>query len=760
MVLSLKLVLDCGKQLSRQSRWLTQWGKVSLGGAIAFSSLSLLAAVETNAYIQDPVKVGVYPGPPKVFWNDQGEPAGFFPDVIQEIARLEGWTLEYVSCQWPDCLAAVEAGELDLMLDVSYSQQRDALFDFNREVLFPSWSVIYARPGIKIHSVLDLHKKRIAVLENGIQYEALQVTTKEFGIEPVFVQSPAYEEMFQMLERGEIDGVVVNRFYPTHQHLTNAVKTNVLIKPDQVHFAAPEGDPDGLLLAIDRHLAVMKNESSSVYYQAGKDWLEGIDIHKTDWLLIGRLAAISGTTLLASFSGILFFVNRRLKREINDRIAAQDQLRHKALYDSLTKLPNRHFLLTRLADRLSNDHQTDRVKGSVMFLDLDRFKVINDSLGHASGDQLLIEMAERLKQTGHWVARLGGDEFVIILDDITVPFNVFQAAEAVLATLQSPCILNNHEVIVTGSLGIVIGFDAYADPSNLLRDADIAMYWSKASGRNGYAVFTEKMRALAAEKLDLENELRRALFRQELILHYQPILGLKDRGLIGFEALVRWQHPDRGLLSPGTFIPLAEDTGLIVPLGWWVLETACRQLKQWQTHGIHNKHLTVNVNVSAAQLNQADFLEKLDHILATTELSGSSLVIEITESLLINNLSGTCQLLQNLRDRSIGISIDDFGTGYSSFGSLHQLPITNLKIDRSFINRVEDHVRNQDIVKTIIMLAHQLGVIATAEGIESEEQHLLLKALGCDLGQGYLFDRPQPAERLKHWLKHPVGELR
>jgi diguanylate cyclase (GGDEF)-like protein len=406
----------------------------------------------------------------------------------------------------------------------------------------------------------------------------------------------------------------------------------------------------------------------------------------------------------------------------------------------LTDLPNREFLLQRLGQRLSPGAAVCDQDGALLFLDLDRFKVVNDSLGHCIGDQLLIEMARRLKQTGYWVARLGGDEFVIYLDRVTGPLQVTEAANTILATLQTPCMLCDHEVVVSGSLGIVTGMQNYQTPDALLRDADIAMYRSKSKGRNRYTIFTQTMGDAAAKQLALEHDLRRAIAEHELILHYQPILSLEFGSLVGFEALVRWQHPIFGMVSPADFIPMAEETGLIIPLGSWVLETACRQLKDWQGTSPENRHLMINVNVSVAQLKQSNFLEQLDDVLKSTGLPGENLILEITESLLIENLAKTSKLLRQLRERSIGISIDDFGTGYSAFSSLHRLPITSLKIDRAFISGIGTESRDRTIAQTMVMLAHQLGVTATAEGIETEEQRQLLKDLGCELGQGYLFD--------------------
>jgi diguanylate cyclase (GGDEF)-like protein len=501
----------------------------------------------------------------------------------------------------------------------------------------------------------------------------------------------------------------------------------------------------------------MKNEPDSIYYQAGERWLEGLDIHKTDWKMIGQLAAVSGVTLLGGFAGMLALWNRRLRREVSERLTVQEKLRHEALHDSLTNLPNRAFLQQRLEQQLAHDKSYPDRDGALLFLDLDRFKIVNDSLAHCIGDQLLIEMANRLKQTGYWVARLGGDEFVMYLENVTNTRQVIQAADDILTTLQTPCLLHGQEIVVSGSLGVVKYFCGYQTPSELLRDVDIAMYHSKNKGRNCYTLFTADMREFATRQLALENELRRAIVGEELILHYQPILSLQSGELVGFEALVRWQHPALGMVSPVEFIPLAEETGLIVPLGAWVLEAACHQLKRWQTCLPDSSRLVINVNVSVAQLKHSGFLENLDRILAKTGLAGECLVLEITESLLIENLAITSELLQQLRSRSIGISIDDFGTGYSAFSCLHQLPITSLKIDRNFIACIGSEFRDRTIAQTMVMLAHQLGVKATAEGIETEEQRQFLKDLGCELGQGYLFDKPLPADQIEQRLKCAIA---
>jgi diguanylate cyclase (GGDEF)-like protein len=695
---------------------------------------------------QTPVRVGVCHNPPKVFWDESHHPAGFFPELIQAIAQQEGWSLEFVECDWPNCLASLEQGDLDLMLDVSYSPKRDRRFDFNREVVFASWSVVYARRGTQIESILDLDGKKIAVLEDGIQYESLKTMAREFDIQPLFVPVPDYFALFHLLESGKVDGGVVNRFFPTQVEPKNVVKTNILIKPDQVHFATPEGQNDDLLSAIDRHLAIMKSSPNSIYYQASDRWLAGLDIQPVNWRRMRQLGILATSLIATGFMGLILLWNHTLRREIQARNLIQARLQHDALHDDLTGLPNRTQLLQRL-EQILQKPQREAHRLALLFIDLDQFKVVNDSLGHLVGDQLLLEMAHRLRclnAANCLIARLGGDEFVVLLEQLADIHAAVQVAEWILQTLKIPLWLNGHEVCLGGSIGIVWGSERYQRPAELIRDADIAMYRAKTNGRSRYAIFIPDMLAQASQRLSLENELRKALDQQEFVLHYQPIVNLTTQELVGLEALVRWQHPQKGLRSPAEFIPVAEETGLIVPLGWWVMETAAQQLRRWQVTFSQATNLTVSVNVSAAQLLEPNFVERVDGILTRTGLGGKSLMLEITESLLIDHASSTCQQLQRLQDRQIGISIDDFGTGYSSFSYLHKLPLTTLKIDRAFTRDLSDSDKSPKIVETMIVLARQIGLKSTAEGIETEQQRLHLQKLGCDFGQGYWFDRPQP----------------
>jgi diguanylate cyclase (GGDEF)-like protein/PAS domain S-box-containing protein len=445
-------------------------------------------------------------------------------------------------------------------------------------------------------------------------------------------------------------------------------------------------------------------------------------------------------------------------RNVSDRVRIEAQLKHDACHDALTGLPNRHLLLERLEDALQRIRTGGQPTFAVLFCDLDNFKVVNDSLGHLQGDALLVNVAQLLQQfigPADLAARLGGDEFVMLLNNVTHPEVAAAVANQILTALRSPISLGSREVFVDASIGIALGTGHHQNATDLLRDADLAMYRAKQKGKGQYAIFDPSLHWQVVQRLHLENDLRNALEQgDQLVLHYQPIVTLDTQQIKGFEALVRWQHPTRGLLSPSAFIPIAEETGLVTALGRWVLHTACQQLAQWQQQFPHTR-LYLSVNLSVKQL-QPSLLAELDRALALLGPKPQGLVLELTESMLVENLEGTSTLLREIRDRGVALSIDDFGTGYSSLSYLHRLPVTALKIDRAFVSPDAQDKRHQVIAKSIISLSNLLHLDAIAEGIEAPSQLLWLQAMGCELGQGYLFSRPIPAAEATHLLQYPA----
>ncbi|MDJ0580837.1 EAL domain-containing protein [Crocosphaera sp.] len=421
------------------------------------------------------------------------------------------------------------------------------------------------------------------------------------------------------------------------------------------------------------------------------------------------------------------------------------QLQHDLFHDNLTGLSNRVHIIQEIEKAINRKKGNNDYNFSLLFLDCDRFKVINDSLGHDVGDQVLVNLAERLNlciRKDDIAARLGGDEFVILINNISDVEQVTQIADRILEKMSQPLILDNQQLVITMSIGVVMSQENYKDADDLLRDADVTMYHAKQKGKAQYAIFKPIMHTEALERLKVENGLRKALEKKEFHLYYQPIISLTTSQLIGFEALLRWHHPTQGWISPGSFIPVAEETGLIVPLGEWVLQEACRQISVWQSHFTFSKPLKISVNISSYQLNQSEFVAQVQRVLKETEIKASQLNLEITETVIMDNIESVCFKLQCLQKLGVKVSIDDFGTGYSSLNYLQQLPIDILKIDRSFVSRLESHPTEFRIIEAIIKLGNILGMETLAEGIETLEQYNLIKSLGVNYAQGYLFSKP------------------
>jgi diguanylate cyclase (GGDEF)-like protein len=438
----------------------------------------------------------------------------------------------------------------------------------------------------------------------------------------------------------------------------------------------------------------------------------------------------------------------------------QQALLRAAYHDSLTGLPNRNWFIQRLAQVIERQRHQDNKLFAVLFIDLDRFKLINDSLGHLVGDMLLRAVAQRLQgslQTQDAIARLGGDEFAIVLEEISNLTEATAAARYIQEQLNRPFKLGGIEVYSEASIGIALSSvngRRYEHPQELLRDADLAMYCAKARGRGCFEVFDPIMQIQAKEYLELEIDLRRAIQQEELSLHYQPIISAQTGELHSFETLVRWQHPVQGLISPSRFIPLAEETQLVVPLGHWVFEAACLQLQQWQKHYPNQQTLKLNINFSTIQLQQRNIVEKIQAVLERTGLRGDHIKIEITESYLLDTTSTQLMTLERLKDLGIQLCIDDFGIGYSSLSRLHEFPIDILKIDRSFIQRANTRTgSNLETIRMIVTLAHSLGMDVVAEGVETQEQFDVLRELGCNFVQGFLFSCPVSSQAANQFLQ-------
>jgi diguanylate cyclase (GGDEF)-like protein len=475
--------------------------------------------------------------------------------------------------------------------------------------------------------------------------------------------------------------------------------------------------------------------------------------HRGDVRWYNIVAVRHGDGLVVSFA------------DVTDRREYERQLRYDALHDTLTGLSNRALFANRLEQSIKRARRQPDYKFAVLFLDLDRFKIINDSLGHDVGDQLLISISERLRanlreidatgrhEEGHLPTRLGGDEFVVLLDHIDSYDDASVVAARLQKELSATHVIAGHEVITTASIGIVTSEGNYERPDDILRDADTAMYEAKNSGKARHVLFDKRMHAEVVHRLNLEKELHDAVERREFCLFYQPIVTIATGELVGFESLMRWNHPERGLVEPEAFIQLAEEIGLIVPMGEWALYEACRQLGVWQQQYPSSRDLSLNINFSKQQLLDPNLLSMIDEAVRRSNIQATSIKMEITESTFMDSADELAPVLERVQALGIHLAMDDFGTGYSSLSFLHRAPMDYLKIDRSFIANASKKREYAAIVNTVVQLAHNLDMKVVAEGVETPDQLSMLQALDCNYGQGFLFDRPLPPEAAEELLR-------
>ncbi len=477
-------------------------------------------------------------------------------------------------------------------------------------------------------------------------------------------------------------------------------------------------------------------------------------VHKTGKTVWAAWSVSTATDATFGRPNMIFQI-----QDITDKKLAEEKLQYEATHDALTGLPNRAFFMARLEKALQKAQEIRNFKVSILFIDLDRFKVVNDSLGHLTGDRLLIGIAERLRdclRPSDIVARLGGDEFTILVEGNHTPEEVIKIAERVKEKFAAPFDLSGHEVYSSASIGILHNSKNHLIPADMMRDADTAMYQAKRAGKARHEVFDEKMHQAVKETLQLESDLRRAIDRNELIVHYQPIHSLADGGVLGFEALARWEHPELGVLFPNKFIPLAEEIGLIDMLGEHILRLSCTQMRALREKLPRSLEFMLNVNLSCKQFEQPELVGDIKQILDETDFPPDKLKLEITESVFFEHREKAVKMLHELCALGIEINIDDFGTGYSNLSYLMQLPISTLKIDRSFIAPIRQEGDGAEILQTILMLAQNLGMKVIAEGVETEFQVEQLKRFNCEVAQGFFFSKPMKFEDLEAFL---AGEV-
>lgn len=473
-----------------------------------------------------------------------------------------------------------------------------------------------------------------------------------------------------------------------------------------------------------------------------------------------KLATCQSLILLAGNSSRHLELANRLTNAIEERTRIQERSTYDTYHDPLTGLPNRSLFNDRLSQALSRYRQEDKKNYAVLLLDLDKFKIINDSLGHRTGDQLLNAVGQRLKESVRekdMVAHIGGDEFAILLGDINGVDEAILTSERIQQALERGFVIGANEVFTSASIGITIGRTNYEHPSDVLRDADASMYRAKSMGGGNYAIYNEDMLSQARHLLTTLNDLRRAIRKSEFEVYYQPIISFSSHRPVSFEALVRWNHPEKGLIAPADFIPIAEEHGLISEIGELVLRAACRQLKTWQVRFPQDPPLAVSVNISAKQLEDCRFVDVVRDVLNENQPAPGTLILEITESAIIRETDSALDILTQLKALGVKLYLDDFGMGHSSLNTLHKFPIDNIKLDRLFVARMTEDKKDIEIVRTIVELGIQLDKVVVAEGIESPSQQRLLEELNCNFGQGYYFSMPVVPSTINQMLNGAVS---
>ncbi|MBI3546376.1 MAG: EAL domain-containing protein [Gammaproteobacteria bacterium] len=707
------------------------------------------------------VRVGVFENPPIVSIRDPAHPQGIAIDVLDYVAEHESWRVQYIPAAWGELLRLMDAGQLDVLVGIAYSEERARKYKFNRESLLGNWGIIYRRANEVILSPLDLEKKRVALMRGSIHSDVFVKSLMQgfdVAFTPIYVES--YTEALEALAQRHADAAVVNRtFGALNAQKYDVVETGIIFNPIYIHYASPSGASPGLLQAIDKQLTMLKADPQSIYYRSLKHWLAlPASSHWSPWLIwttVGVLTILALVTVIAILlrhqvqrkTGELRFKTEQLQDEIDRRRQAQERLNRIAYFDGLTELPNREGFRQALAQAFDKT-QRKQAWLALLFIDLDRLKHVNDDMGHDAGDLLLKKVAQRLRSSlrdQDHLSRFGGDEFVVIVQGAHAPQDAEQVATRMLRCLDAPIELGSSQVYVTASIGIALYPDDAQDPEVLLKHADTAMYQAKQQGKNRYLFYHARQSPRAVERLASETRLRQALEREELLLHYQPVVDLSDRRIVGVEALLRWNDPQRGMLLPADFLALAEDTGLIVPIGDWVLMQSCAQLRRWREQGVRDMCLCVNI--SSRQVGD-HFIKTVDRILRESYLSPALLEFDIAESFMLTVDGKGRDTLHCLDEMGVRLTLDDFGTGYSNLNHLKQLPFKRIKIDRSLVAKISAEPEDMKIAATILMMGQGLDLQVLAEGIETERQFEFLRDRSCALGQGNLFSPAYAPEKL------------
>jgi diguanylate cyclase (GGDEF)-like protein/PAS domain S-box-containing protein len=849
-------------------------GKHVVRAAIAL--LMLCAVLSTTVQAQTTLRMGSNDSPLNAIPGAVQRPGGMFGGLLSEIAQRENWQIEVVPCQWVTCLQMLEEGTIDILPDVSYTPERDLLFDFHQTDAVLSWSQVYERNGLDLINLLDLNESTIAVLDGSVQQRYMMELVDSFDLAVDWLMFDSLAATFDAVASGMADVAVASHFYGDRMAVQFGLgRTPIMFQPSRIFFAVPAGMHADVLSVIDNYLVQWKSDDDSPYYSLLREWSvepAGATVPVIVWWIIASLSlALVATTLfvmllrfkvaektrnlmasesrlntiLNSVDAYIYikddnlryrYVNRKvcelfelpvdkilgktdadffdekthaqvmqndllvirsgervadeepstlirghkqyeflsvkiplrnpdnsiyalcgISTDIAEHKQVRDQLHQLAFYDSLTGLPNRRLVLDRLGHALASKDKTG-YEGALLFVDVDDFKVVNDTLGHEVGDQLLQLIGERLERvmlSTDTAGRLGADEFVLIVEDLAVAADeclvrVRDMAVALLHQLNQPFDLNGTDHVCAISIGIAMFSDTNdGDVEALLKAADLALGAAKNEG-NAVRFFNSEMQVEVTRRTRIETALRKALRQGSLNFHLQSQVDESGR-IFGMEALLRWHDPELGQVAPSDFIPVAETCGLIVPLGEWVIERACEMLASWQSDPLMST-LTLAINISPRQFHNERFVDHAVKCLEKNQIDATKLELEVTEGLLIENVAATVDKMDRLRQLGIRFSLDDFGTGYASLGYLKRLPLMQLKIDQSFVRDLLVDANDEAIVRTILALGHSLNLRVLAEGVETDLQAERLREMGCRFFQGYFFSRPQPEPNWREQL--------
>lgn len=698
--------------------------------------------------------------PPYEYTDDIGNYKGFNVDIMNALSIELGIDIEFIPMKWRDAIEALEKREVDVIQGMSKTEERQKNFLFATPTVINSQSIFVMKETSIISSLEDLVGLRVAFQYSDVNHENIMDTS---GI--IMLPKKNQEEAIDALLNGDADAYIGNRL--TGLFYLQKYRKSFLVKMVGDQMNTVEYGPvtyngnEELINLFNEGIELLKKSGTydKIYDKwFGQEIIDGKNILKT------YLEEIIVSLIIIIIVFCLFIIwNKKLKKEVFKRtmeletaneelLLHQERINYLAYYDSVTMLPNRLFLVETLNKYIENA-TIENSRFAVLHLDLDRFKHISDTLGHNTGDKVLELVGKRIKKLikkEDFFARIGGDEFIILKGNINNDSETIDMANTIIEEFNSPFEIAEYQLFLTTSIGISIYPYGGENSNDLIKNSDISMYVAKGNGGNSYYVYNKALSEKQMENLILINELRQAIGNSELAMFYQPIIDTAKGKVVGMEALLRWSKPEQGFISPDKFIPLAEETGLIISIGEWVLKTVCMQNKRWIDRGYNAKR--VFVNISARQFQQKDFFEKIIIILNETGLDPNYLGLEITETTVVQDIKYTMEILEKLKDIGVSISIDDFGTGYSSFNYLKDMKVDGLKIDKSFISETNDNCRKRAIAKTIILLAHQLDLTVTAEGVETKEHLEFLKENDCDYVQGYYYSKPISADEFEKFL--------